>query len=157
MIFSRTMLQEIAKNIWTVDGPDVVFAGASMHTRMTIVRLGDGGLWIHSPIDFSSSVQVLIDELGGAVTALIAPNKLHHLFIGLWMDAFPQASVFAEAELKRKVPLLEAAEEITNVAPELYSANIDQAVFSGNRMFQEAVFFHRQSRTLILTDLMINL
>lgn len=121
------MIKEIAANIWTVEGPELVFAGAPMLTRMTVVRLNNGSLWVHSP--------VRLDEHG----------------------AYPDARLFAEPELKRKIPSLMNADELSDSAPSLYSSDIDQVIFSGNRLFQEAVFFHKSSGTLILTDLMINL
>jgi hypothetical protein len=44
----------IAPGVWLVDGPEIwfgYFAGLKLPfpTRMTIVRLPDGGLWLHSP------------------------------------------------------------------------------------------------------------
>ena len=151
------MARKIAKDIWTVDGPEVVFAGAAMHTRMTVVRLHDGRLWVHSPITFSETVRSFVDELGGAVAALVAPNRFHYLFIDQWREAFPEARVYAEEELIRKVPALADAEILTNSPPIAYSCDVAQVIFGGNRMFQEAVFFHKASRSLIFTDLMINL
>ncbi len=151
------METQIADGLWTVEGPEVVFAGAAMHTRMTVVQLGDGTLWVHSPIALDMMVVAFVERLGGNVSALVAPNKFHHLFMGEWRAAYPEARVFAEADLKRKVPTLADVENITDEPPPLYAAEIDQVVFVGNRLFQEAVFFHRPSRSLILTDLMINL
>ncbi len=128
-----------------------------MHTRMTVVRLSNGGLWIHSPIKLSEPVLAAVRELGGAVSALVAPNKFHYLFLPAWQEAYPDAQVYAEPAVRKKVTALSTAEEITNTTPEHYSQDIDQVLFSGNRLFQEAVFFHKSSRTLILTDLMLNL
>ena len=148
-----------------MNGPDLVFAGAAMHTRMTVVRLRDGGLWIHSPIQLSASVHAQLSTIsaqngaqnGSGVAALIAPNKFHYLYLQEWRDAFPHASVFVEEDLSRKVSELSGVEILTNTAPDLYRADIDQVVFGGNRLFQEVVFFHKTTRTLIFTDLMINL
>ena len=151
------MLNELGPNIWSLDGPEVIFAGAAMHTRMTIVRLSSGGLWLHSPIQRSEQVQAEVSKLGGPVVALVAPNKYHHLYIGAWQTAFPEAAVYAEPQLRRKVAALATAEELTNNPPDSYAADIDQVLFEGNPLFQEAVFFHKQSRTLVLTDLMLNL
>ena len=128
-----------------------------MHTRMTVVRLHDGRLWVHSPIELNDETRVFLDELGAEIAALIAPNKFHYMFIDQWQEAFPDAQVFAEEELARKVPSLASAEILTNSAPNLYAHDVDQVIFGGNRMFQEAVFFHKASRSLIFTDLMINL
>jgi len=151
------MTIQISNDIWTIDGPDVVFAGASIHTRMTVVRLHDERLWVHSPIELNGDTRAFIDELGGDIAALIAPNKFHYMFIEPWREAFPETEVFAEADLARKVPSLASAEILTNSAPSLYSQDIDQVIFRGNRMFHEAVFFHKSSRSLIFTDLIINL
>lgn len=151
------MAKQISDDIWTMDGPDIVFAGASMHTRMTVVRLDDGGLWVHSPIELSDEVRAFIENIGGDVAALIAPNKFHYMFIGPWRETYPTAKVFAEEELAKKVPALADAEVLTSSPPALYARNIDQVVFGGNRTFQEVVFFHKASRSLIFTDLMINL
>lgn len=147
----------IGENIWTVDGPNVVFAGASMNTRMTVIRLADNRLWIHSPIALSPVVASFIDDLGGNVVALIAPNKFHYLFLNEWRERFPHAGVFVDSALAAKVPELAGMRILHDIADRLYAEEIDQLVLRGNRMFQEVVFFHRASRSLILTDLMINL
>ena len=150
-------MQEIAQDIWSIDGPDVVFAGAPMNTRMTIVKLSDGGLWVHSPIAYTEDTKAALRKIGGEVTALVAPNKYHYLYLEPWRAEHPNAQVFAESSLRTKVPELVKVEVLTNTAPQLYSLDIDQVIFAGNRFFQEAVFFHKPSKTLVLTDLMINL
>lgn len=151
------MITNIDQDIWTFDGPEIVFVGAPMHTRMTVVRLGDGRLWVHSPIELSDSVRSFIDGLDGDIAALIAPNKFHYMFIEPWRKAFPDAKVFAEEDLVRKVPSLGNAEVLSNSSPEVYASDIDQVIFGGNHMFQEVVFFHKASKTVIFTDLMANL
>lgn len=152
-----SMLKVIGTNIWTMDGPKIVFAGAPMNTRMTIVRLGNGNLWVHSPIKYSPEAAQAIESLGGSVTALVAPNKFHHMFIGQWKEAHPSACVFAESTVQKKILFLQSAEELSDTAPDEYGDDIEQLVFAGNRFFQEVVFFHKESKTLILTDMMINL
>jgi hypothetical protein len=39
------MLTEIDRDLWIADGPRVAFLGVPYPTRMTVVRLADGGLW----------------------------------------------------------------------------------------------------------------
>jgi len=155
------MLKNIGADIWIYDGPELVFAGAPMHTRMTLVKLADGGLWVHSPVAITDAIRELMTSLADnktqPVSALVAPNKFHHLYIQQWRTEYPQAAVFAEADTQRKVSHLADAQTLSNDAPGLYSADIDQVLFTGNRMFSEAVFYHRASGTLIFTDLMINL
>jgi hypothetical protein len=45
---------------------------------------------------------------------------------------------------------------LSGQAEPLWSDVLDQAIFYGNKMEQEVVFFHKASRTLILTDLCFN-
>ena len=151
------MIREVDENIWTVDGPDVVFTGMAMNTRMTVVRLDDGGLWIHSPIELNEDVAEFVSSLDEQITALVAPNKLHHMFMERWRSRHPEAVVFAHEDLKTKFQSFADTETLTSTAPAIYSRNIDQVLFSGNPVFREAVFFHRQSESVIFTDLVQNL
>ncbi len=150
-------MNKIAPNIWTVDGPQVRFAGAPMDTRMTLVLLNDGTFWVHSPIPIDATLRGWLDERGGDVAAIVAPNRYHHLFVQEWRDAFPEAEVYAEARLVgRNLTALQGARTLDDEPPELFRDDLDQVVFAGNPLVSEAVFFHRASRTLIMTDLMIN-
>ena len=43
-------LQEFAEDIWIVDGPAVRDMGVMFTTRMAVVKLSDGSLWVDSPV-----------------------------------------------------------------------------------------------------------
>ncbi|MEM7079176.1 MAG: DUF4336 domain-containing protein [Pseudomonadota bacterium] len=150
------MLKNLGQDIWIYDGPKINFAGADMHTRMTVVRLTNGRLWVHSPTRLDADSRAAIETLGGEVAALVAPNKYHHLYIEAWIDAFPHAHVYAEPHVQAKVASLSDADILTDSAPPTYAADLEQVIFTGNRLFQEAVFFHKHSKTVIFTDLFIN-
>ena len=81
---------------------------------MTIVKLSEGGLWVHSPIAYTEDTKSALHEIGGDVTALIAPNKFHYLYLEQWRAAYPNAQVFAESSLRKKVPSLAKVEALTN-------------------------------------------
>lgn len=151
------MIREVDDDIWTVDGPEIVFTGITMNTRMTVVRLTDGRLWIHSPIRLSEDVADFLTELGDRIAVLVAPNKLHHMYIDPWRERYTEAITFAHEDLKKKVASLANSETLTDIAPRAYSNELDQVLFSGNPAFREAVFFHRASASVIFTDLMQNL
>ena len=148
------MIREVAEAVWTIEGAVVNFAGASTNTRMTVVRLKSGALWIHSPVAWTPEIESFVGDQ--PICALIAPNKFHHLWIGEWSERFPNAEVFAEEDVKKKVASLATATELTNTPPSLYGEEIDQVVVAGNRLFQEVAFFHKASSTAIFTDLFIN-
>ena len=58
-------LHEFANNIWLADGPVVRDMGALFTTRMTIVKLSDGSIWIESPIPVSFATLNEISQLTG--------------------------------------------------------------------------------------------
>lgn len=149
-------ITELASNIWVVEESEVTFLGATMGTRMTVVRLDNNTLWLHSPVQRSQAVADFVTSLGGTVAVMVAPNKYHHLFMQEWRDVYPDAAVYADSEARKKVPHLRDTYVLEDQPPSTYAHDIDQVIFAGNRAFQEAVFFHKASGTVIFTDLFIN-
>nr|WP_298137437.1 DUF4336 domain-containing protein [uncultured Pseudomonas sp.] len=149
------MLTRVGDDIWTVEGPAVPFYGMPYSTRMTVVRLADGALWLHSPVPVSEPLRRELAALG-EVQYLIAPNKLHHLFIQQWLLAFPDARAYAPPGLEAKRPDIAFAKQLTTQPEPAWSTDIDQSLFTGSALMQEMVFFHKPSKTLIVADLIEN-
>ena len=95
------LLQEFGPDIWVADGPVVPFYGFPYPTRMGVIRLSDGDLFVWSPIGLSPALQREIDALG-RVRHLVSPNRLHHLFLPEWKAAYPDARLYASPGLRRK-------------------------------------------------------
>ncbi len=148
-------LISIGDEIWIADGPKITFMGMPLPTRMTVVRLSGGRLWVHSPVAPVSAFEQPLEELG-QVGAIVAPNKYHHLFLPEWIARYPQAAVYGGPGLKEKRTDITFHADLTEDAPEEWADAIGQTVFPDNRLFDEVVFFHHASSTLILTDLIIN-
>ena len=68
---------------------------------MTVVKLSNRGLWIHSPIRLDSGLRAELDGIG-EVQAVVAPNKAHHLFVGDCREAYPNAKIYAAPGLPAK-------------------------------------------------------
>jgi hypothetical protein len=95
-------------------------------------------------------------EALGPVAHLISPNKIHHLFLKAWKDAYPQARIHALDELRRRKlapPIDDLLEDAPNPA---WADDIDQVIMCGSFAMSEVVFFHRKSRTAIFADLIEN-
>lgn len=148
-----------ADHVWIVDGPEIAmdYLGLKLPfpTRMTVVRLPDGGLWLHSPIAFDQVLAQAIAALG-PVRHLIAPNSLHYWWLPDWAARFPGAQIHAVPGLdraaRRPLPLHRVLGDRPDPA---WADSIDQVLVPGG-LLTEADFFHRPSRTLILTDLIEN-
>ncbi len=156
-------LKPVAENVWIVDGPLIRFGYLGLKfpfpTRMTVIRLKDGSLWLHSPTDLTPSLKNEIDALG-PVRHLIAPNRIHYWWLGDWAAAYPNAQTYAAPGVKKQARQHGRFagyqhDLTTETAMTMAPDEIDMLVVPGGYL-SEAVFFHRASRTLILTDLMQN-
>jgi hypothetical protein len=146
------MPAEFGPSIYMFDGPTVSFAGFPYPTRMAVVRLSDGDLWVWSPIALT---ELLADQVQaiGPVRYLVSPNKLHYLFLREWTDRWPDALLYAPPGLSRKRPELPVHAELGDLPDPAWAADIDQTIFRGSFAMQEVSFFHRASRTAIIGDL----
>ena len=70
-------------------------------TKMTLVRLPGGALWVHSPIAPDPALFAEIEALG-TVGWLVAPNTLHYWWIPDWKARYPAAAVCAPPAVAAK-------------------------------------------------------
>ncbi|MFK8033669.1 MAG: DUF4336 domain-containing protein [Hyphomicrobiales bacterium] len=143
------MLNELAENIWISKWADVDVFGFRYPTRMAVIKLQNGDLFIWSPIAFTSDLGSEVNTLGN-VAHIIAPNSLHHLSIPDWQNAYPNAA--PKLQDKRKDIVFD--EDLGNTPNSPWAGEIDQVVFEGNQITTEIVFFHRQSGTILFVDLL---
>lgn len=137
-------------SVWVKRVP-LRFFGLQMGTRMTVVRLGDGGLFVHSPTAADDRTRREVSELG-PVRFIIAPNRLHHLWVAEWAAIFPDAALWGSPPLLRKRNDVAWTGALGDGAEREWAA--DQALSQGYDWLSEVVFCHRASRTLIVADLL---
>jgi hypothetical protein len=138
--------------LWFADGDIVSFKGFDYPTRMVVVRLADGGLWLWSPVEKTTALEGEVRTLG-PVRHIVSPNKLHYLFLGDWQAAFPEADVWATASTIAKRPEVRFAGALADDPPPAWEGQIDQFHFANSPIVDELMFFHRASRTAIIADL----
>ena len=157
------VVKSVAEDIWLVDGSVVEMSmyGTKIPfpTRMTIVRLSDGKLWCHSPIELTSRLKSQVDTLG-SVAHLISPNKIHYAHIATWKKAYPESIAWAspgvrERAAQQKIEVVFDA-DLKDRPSDRWHEDLDQLIFRGSRFMEEVVFFHRKTATLLLTDLIEN-
>ncbi len=147
-------MRELAKDIWVVDRPQR-FYGLEVGTRMTVIRLADGSLLLHSPVALDAALRRELDAIG-RVRFAVAPNRVHHLYAGKVAEAYPESRLWIGPGLERKRPDLVYVGVLGDEAPVEWSGQLDQTFFRGRPYENEVVFFHRASRTLMLCDLAFN-
>lgn len=152
-------LKPIAPEVWLIDGPAIRFYGMPFSTRATVVRLLDGSVWVHSPTRLTEALAGKVAALG-PVAHLVAPNWIHYAYVDDWHARFPRARRWAApgvAERARAHGMTgDFDADLAQDAPDPWAGEIDQMIVRGSDVHREAVFFHRASRTLILTDLIEN-
>jgi hypothetical protein len=144
----------LADGVWIVDsGPQRVF-GLAFPIRMTVLRLADGGLWLHSPTRHTPALEAALAPLG-PVRHLVAPNTAHWVHVSPWHKAVPDAKLWAApgvADRARGQDVhLRVHGTLGDAPPPDWDGQMEQAVFSGPGLV-EVAFHHRASRTLVLTD-----
>ena len=147
-------MRELAPNLWVVDG-DLRIAGFECGTRMTVVRLSDGRLWLHSPVPRTDALAREVDALG-PVAFIVAPSKVHFLFVDEWAREYKDATVYGAPGLREKRADLVFHRELGPEPPAEWSADLDQQLVEGATWVNETVFLHRPSGTVLFTDLLMN-
>lgn len=153
-------LKPVADGVWIIDGPEIGMRYFGLRvpftTRATVVRLPDGALWIHSPVDVNQSLADALQAIG-PVVHLVAPNTLHWTWIAVWKARWPEACVHAPQQLlrQRKFDPVGVEALVDNAPPDAWQGVFEQRVVLGS-LLTEVVFFHRPTRTLVLTDLIEN-
>lgn len=148
------MIEPFAEDVWTV-ARSQRFWGVETGTRMTIVRLGDGGLFVHCPVALDGETRRAVDALG-PVRAVVASSLYHHLYVGEWMKAYPDASFHPCPGLERKRADLRWGPALGDAPRDAWGGDLDQAAFTA-RFEREIVFFHKKTRTLVCADALLNL
>ncbi|MCE2890924.1 MAG: DUF4336 domain-containing protein [Aquidulcibacter sp.] len=152
------VLKPVARDVWIADGSWIRFYGLPFPTRMTVIRLSDGSLWVHSPIADKVGIADAVAALG-EVRYLIAPNWIHYAWIPDWQAKFRSAVTWGSpgvvARADKYGVQLQIDHELDDHAPPDWEDQIDQRL-ADSGVHREVVFFHRASRTLVLTDLIEN-
>ena len=149
----------VAADIWVVDGAPVHPAGMTLPVRMTVIRLSDGGLLLHSPTQLGPDLAQALAALG-PVSDLVAPNIVHWTMLREWQQAFPSARLWAAPNLLSRRQVRQAGlrwdGEITPTLPQRWQGELEHVIVPGGLGFREVAFLHKPSRTAVLTDLVLN-
>jgi hypothetical protein len=172
----RTLRKEVVKdNIWTFDQLQGILYVVTP-IRMTVVKLDVGGLLVYAPVAPTPECIRLVQELVaeyGEVEYIILPTVSgieHKVFVGPFSRFFPKAQVFVaphQWSFPLNLPLswLGLPHKRTHILPDNssktpFAKEFDYAILGpidlGLGAFEEVAFFHRRSRTLLVTDSVVS-
>lgn len=150
-----SVLESFGDDIWLVDGPVVESLGFRYPTRMAVIRLREGGLFLWSPVALTADLRSAVDALG-EVRFLVTPTALHHVALPAWRNAYPRAVLYAAPGSRARCRHIAFDADLGDASPQGWAADIDQALMRGNAIATEAVFFHRKSGVALFADLLQN-
>ncbi|KAJ4363598.1 hypothetical protein N0V83_009894 [Neocucurbitaria cava] len=155
----------VPRTITTLSVPFFRFGRIKVGGRGTIVRLQSGALAVFSPVALTEDVKRKVAELG-EVKYIAALDAEHHIFLGPWHQAYPNAQVLGPETLPEKrakqknenVPfafVFSKSNPITTISPE-FDAEFDWEYVPAH-INKELLFHHKPTRSLITADMMFNL
>ena len=173
----QTIRKEVVKDtVWTFDQLQGIFY-VVVPIRMTVVKLDEGGLLVYAPVAPTPECIRLVKELvaeHGDVKYIILPTISgleHKVFVGPFARCFPLAQVFvapSQWSFPLNLPLswLGLPSKRTQVLPQdssttPFANQFDYAIlgpiYLGPGKFAEVAFFHKRSRTLLVTDSVVSI
>jgi Domain of unknown function (DUF4336) len=173
----RTVRREVVPDtIWTFEQVQGIFYVVVL-IRMTVVKLADGGLLVYAPVAPTGECLALVNELvalHGDVKYIILPTISgleHKVFVGPFARQFSQAQVWIAPDqwsFPVDLPLswLGLPRDRTQILPAdsrqtPFGDEFDHAILEtidlGPGQFAEVAFYHRRSRTVLVTDTIISL
>lgn len=126
--------------------------GIDFQRNVTLLRLRDGRLIIHSTAPFESEDVSAIGRFGEPAW-LVEATLLHDTFAKVGHAAFPELPYYAPADFGQASGV--ATESLISPPPD-WTGEIEVLEIAGLRRPNEHAFFHRASRILVLADLLFH-
>jgi hypothetical protein len=144
-------LEQFGEELWLARAR-LSFLGVPAGRVMTVARLGDGALWVHSAAPLDDELRRALKDLGD-VRWVVAPNKLHgYVSMAEYRTAFPHARLVGGPGLAERRPKLGLDATLGETIDPEWSPALEQTTLRGHRWVTEVLFHHRPSRTLITGD-----
>ncbi|KKY23837.1 hypothetical protein UCRPC4_g02650 [Phaeomoniella chlamydospora] len=161
------VIRDITHDITTLSVPFYRFGRLRIGGRGTIVRLQSGSLAVFSPVALTPDVQARLQAYGNKVRYIAATDIEHHIYLGPWSKAYPEAELIGPHGLpeKREKDSATAGLNFKHVfTPENKNTYRIGAEFDKEFSYEyvhshqnrELVFFHRPTGSLIQADLIFN-
>ena len=145
------MFQELAPNLWRKQY-SLKLLGLDQQRVVTLVRLNSGAVVVHSTAPFSPEDVTFVRSVGTPAW-MVEALLLHDTFAKEGRAAFPEATYLAPEGFEKSAgvptqPLLPPPAE--------WADELEVVRLEGMPMYEEHLFFHRASRTLIVGDLLFH-
>jgi hypothetical protein len=148
------MLVQHDANLWSAEAAiDWPVRGIRIPIRMTVLRLPDGRLVLHSPIALDAGLGAELDGLG-PVGFIVIPY-MHGAHAEAAARRYPGAALLAAPAPPKGRESLPFAGALADEAPAAWAGELESRHVAAFRL-NEVLLFQRSTRTLVVTDLCFN-
>lgn len=149
-------MKKIGKNIWESEYKAKIMPGVYFPVRASVVQLANGdGLVISPGPETAKQLEKLEPQFERIF--VVSPNAMHYAHVEAFLTAFPKAEYFCPHATLKKVPsIAQHAKPIEELA-KLIGNDFELVSIAGNKFLSETVFYHKESASLIATDLCFNM
>jgi glyoxylase-like metal-dependent hydrolase (beta-lactamase superfamily II) len=157
---STTVIRQLTEDITIFSKPFLRSGLIPFGGRSTAIRMKDGGVWVLASTPLDGETRATIDSMG-PVKYIVGADSVHHLFLGQFQKAYPEAKLIAvqEAIDKKTAEGLRFDGAWGKDEPGTkygFEPEIQHIYFTGHSN-KDVAFYHADSKTLIEADLLFNL
>lgn len=154
---ARARLVTVDDHLCWVESSLKLMPGVDLPIRATALRDTDGSVTLISPVADTAAWWPQLTAWG-PVRRVVAPNGFHHLHLLPALAALPEAELWASAPLRTKRSDLPTATHwLEGPGPIALTPELTGYFVNGMPDFQEWVWLHAPSRTLVVTDLVFHI
>ena len=147
-------MRQLDTDMWVEEQPLRYYV--EVGRRMTVIRVRDDDLFVHSPAPLDERLRGELDALGQVRYVVPASNLHGHLFMEQYARAYRRADLFAAPGLPPKRPEVFFDADLGEEPDPRWADVLDQTVFRGHKRIDEILFFHRPSSSMIVGDTVFN-
>ena len=147
-------MQKLSDSLWYHQG--FVYIGKMKGAvGMTVVQLASGEVLLHSPVAISDERKREIDAIGPVKYIVSAVNG-HNTYIEAATKLYPDATAYVSDGVPKKRPGLTNYTLLSSTDKYPWDEDLETIFLPGVPIFNERIFYHRASKSLIVSDFVQN-
>lgn len=159
-----TVRTKVSEDIYLFEQPQT-FVNVSVNIRSTVIRMKDGGLFVHAPLAPTAEYVTQLKELGEVKYVVLPVTAVEHKqYMAAFVRQFPAAKVYVapgQYSWPIELPLGFRVDGVLSDENRVAIPFTDEVDYTGwffkpfAGSISEVAFFHKASRTLLVTDAVI--
>ena len=147
-------MRKISTRMWVQDD-SMQMMGIRLPLRMTLVKLADDSMWMHTPTPHNPQIRNRVAAMG-ELKHIVAPSNGHHLFLEDWQRSFPDAGIYVADGVPKKRPNLKNYTLLRDLDTPPWEDDLQILTMAGAPLWDEHMFYYARGKTLLVTDFFQN-